>query len=69
MNMSHTNQKALVVSKITVTALGESHLQQRLQMPYDKLGLALDPKIGSKDKDIDKKKHTNKRRQRTLLVS
>jgi hypothetical protein len=55
MNMSHTNQKALLVSKITVPALGESHLQQRLQMPYDKLGLALDLKIGSKDKDIDKK--------------
>jgi hypothetical protein len=67
--MSHTNQKALLVSKITVPALGESHLQQRLQMPYDKLGLALGLKIGSKDKDIDKKKHTNKRRQRTLLIT
>jgi hypothetical protein len=67
--MSHTNQKALLVSKITVPALGESHLQQRLQMPYDKLGLALDLKIGSKDKDRDKKKHTNKSRQRTLLIT
>jgi hypothetical protein len=67
--MSHTNQKALLVSKITVPALEESHLQQRLQMPHDKLGLALYLKIGSKDKDIDKKKHTNKRRQRTLLIT